>query len=218
MSHRRDLLARLSVGLMSHFGSNEPISILIHRDVSDSWQEVCILIEGDRVGLLMFDEVAYRIHSRKKDAMEKQVGNYMVKSPYVCESDWGLQEALDFMTECEIRHLPVVDEGRLIGLISDRDLRAVISLPQAGMLTVGDIMKQEVFVARRSTPLQEILRTMQERRLGSTVIVNDEQEAIGIFTVTDAVGILADLLDEEEDSGAVLDDYIEAWEWEEPVV
>lgn len=150
--------------------------------------------------------------------MEKQVGNYMVKSPYVCESDWGLQEALDFMTESEIRHLPVVEDGRLIGLVSDRDVRAAISLPQAEMLSIADIMKKEVFVARRSTPLHEILRTMQERRLGSTVVVNDDYEAVGIFTVTDAIGILADLLENAEDqAAAVLDDYVEAWEWE-PVV
>ena len=62
--------------------------------------------------------------------MEKTVGSYMIKSPYVASSDSSLQEALELLVECAIRHLPIVDDGRLIGLISERDLRAALALPK----------------------------------------------------------------------------------------
>ncbi len=145
--------------------------------------------------------------------MEKSIGNYMIKSPYVGDSELGLQEALDLLLECGIRHLPIVESEKLIGVVSDRDLRAAVSLPQASQLCVGDIMKREVFIAKRSTPLREIVRTMQERKLGSTVIVNDAQEVLGIFTVTDALGILADLLEDAgEEGNRFVDDFEDAFE------
>ncbi len=132
--------------------------------------------------------------------MEQVIGKYMVKSPYVAEPDNSLFDAQSVMSDCGIRHLPILDEGKLVGLLSERDLRAAMSLPQAAMLTVSDVMKRDVFVAKRTEPLRDLVRTMQERKLGSTVVVNDSEDVVGIFTVTDALGMLADLLEQEEDS------------------
>ncbi|MCM2281242.1 MAG: CBS domain-containing protein [Bdellovibrionaceae bacterium] len=144
--------------------------------------------------------------------MDSAIGSYMVKSPYVGDGNWSLKEALAFLMECEFRHLPIVAGGRLVGVVSERDLRAAAALPQASQLTVGDIMKQDVFVATRQTSLRQVLRTMQERKLGSTVIINDERAVIGIFTVTDALRILVDLLSDDEGDDLLVDEYFEVWE------
>ncbi len=144
--------------------------------------------------------------------MEKSIGEFMIKSPYVGEAEMSLQEALEFLVECGVRHLPIVEEGKLIGLVSERDLRACSALPQADKLLVGDIMKREVYVAKRSTPLREIVSTMQERKIGSAVVVNNSKEVLGIFTVIDALGILVDLLDEENLEDIFVDDYYDAWD------
>lgn len=147
--------------------------------------------------------------------MDKAVGTYMVKGPYVCEPAQSVQDALEFMIECEIRHLPVVDEGRLVGIVSDRDLRAAAALPQAKKLLVEDVMKQDVFFATKEASLKEVVQEMRDRKLGSTVIVNSDREAIGIFTATDALGVLADLLENDRsERDYVIDDVIEEWEWE----
>ncbi len=146
--------------------------------------------------------------------MEKSIGAFMIKSPYVGDSGMGLQEALELLLECGVRHLPIVEDGKLTGLVSERDLRACTALPQADKLLVGDIMKRDVYVAKRSTPLKEIINTMQERKLGSTVVVNDSQEVLGIFTVIDALGILSEFLEDESIEDCFIDDYYEPWSLE----
>jgi acetoin utilization protein AcuB len=147
--------------------------------------------------------------------MDKSVGNYMVKGPYVAEPDQSVQDALEFMIECEIRHLPVVDDERLVGLVSERDLRAAASLPQAKQLVIADVMKQDVFFATKEASLKEVVQVMRDRKLGSTVIVNADRQAIGIFTATDALGVLADLLENNApERDYLIDDVIEEWEWE----
>jgi acetoin utilization protein AcuB len=113
--------------------------------------------------------------------MEKLVGTYMIKGPYLGDPETSPQDALDLLVECGIRHLPIVDDGKLVGLVSERDLRSVMSLPQVSQLSVGDVMKRDVFVAKRSTPLIEIIRQMQQRKLGSTVIINDSEEVVGKY-------------------------------------
>ncbi len=144
--------------------------------------------------------------------MQKSVAAFMIKSPYVGDAEMGLQEALEFLTECGVRHLPIVEDNKLIGLVSERDLRACTALPQVEKLTVGDIMKRNVYVAERSTPLREIVGTMQERKIGSTVIVNRSSEVLGIFTVIDALGILGEFLDDESTEDVFIDDYYDAWD------
>ena len=142
--------------------------------------------------------------------MEKSVGTYMIKGPFVGEPESTPQEALELMVECGVRHLPIVENGKLVGLVSERDLKSVVSLPQANKLTLRDVMKRDVYIARRTTPLREIVRQMQEDKLGSTVVVNDTEEVVGIFTVTDALGILADLLEDSEESRSIfLEDFEE---------
>jgi CBS domain-containing protein len=144
--------------------------------------------------------------------METTVGSYMIKSPYVGDANANLTETIELMLECGIRHLPIVCEGRLMGLVSERDLRGAISLPQSSQLTIGDVMQRDVYVATKATSLSSIVRTMQERKLGSTVITNAQNEVIGIFTVTDAMGILADLVDEADGQGAFIEDFEDSFE------
>lgn len=144
--------------------------------------------------------------------MKPYLESYMVKSPYVGNENDGLKEALDLMHECNIRHLPVVTDGHLSGLISERDLREALALPQGAQLKVGDIMKRDVYIARRRSTLKQVVRAMQEAKFGSAVVVNESQEVIGIFTTTDALRILGDLLENDEDSRVIsLEDYLAPW-------
>lgn len=147
--------------------------------------------------------------------MKKKLETFMVKSPYKGNPEMSLKEALDIMVECEIRHLPIVQDEKLVGVISERDLRAYTLLPMVEKLSLENVMKRDVFVAQKSSPLSEVVRTMQERKLGSTVVTNGENEVVGIFTVTDALDLLADLLDEDSSEEYVLDDCYEPWNFGE---
>lgn len=177
---------------------------------AQSQLETIYLLGGMRVATPQRREVNMR-------TANKTIGSHMVKSPYTAEGEYTLKRALELMKECGIRHLPITENERLVGLVSERDIREALSLPQADQLRVSDVMKTELFVAKRSSPLSYVVRSMQKQKIGSALIVNDHMECVGIFTTIDALGILADLLESEEDTNTVLqlEDYIDFWNAED---
>lgn len=144
--------------------------------------------------------------------MNPNIEKWMVRTPYVASRDMKPQVALDMMKELEFRHLPVVEDGRLVGIISDRDLREISHLPQASLLVISDIMRKNVYAVRRDAPLKEIVLGMLDRRIGSAIVLNARQEVVGIFTTTDALRVLSDLLDDGEEGLFLDDDLYESWE------
>ena len=99
------------------------------------------------------------------------------------------------MREHAIRHLPVLHGGKLVGLLTDRDLHLVESL--AGVdptkVKVEDAMSTVVYSVGPDTPLDEVVSTMGEHKYGSAVIMQNEK-VVGIFTTVDVCRALAELL------------------------
>ncbi|HEX5064211.1 MAG TPA: CBS domain-containing protein [Kofleriaceae bacterium] len=80
-----------------------------------------------------------------------------------------------------IRHLPVVDDrGRLVGVVSDRDLIA----PKRAH-KIADVMTRDVMTARPETPAFEAASMMLDHKIGSVLVVNDENKLVGVVTQTD---------------------------------
>ncbi len=125
------------------------------------------------------------------------IGNYMVTAPLTVEPSLNLDIAYKIMRAENIRHLPVVKNDKLLGVVSERDLKAAMSLPQAFELSMADIMVRDVFVVHLCASLTQVARKMANKKLGSALIVNDENQIIGIFTTTDALNILADYAEGE---------------------
>ncbi len=145
--------------------------------------------------------------------MSTDLVSNMIRGPYVAEPGMGLRNGLDLMRELDIRHLPVIEEGKLIGLVSERDLKAASILPEAERLRLEDIMKREVFTVQKDAPLKMVVETMAERKIGSAVVLNARNEVVGIFTTIDALFVLVDLLGDETDEEFLLkDDLYESWE------
>ncbi len=103
------------------------------------------------------------------------------------------------MDEHRIRHLPVVDGEKLVGIVSDRDLRLVTE-PSSGRargskLTVGEICERDVYVVELTERLDGVLDEMLRRRIGSAVVVKADR-VVGIFTSVDACRVLRRLLED----------------------
>jgi acetoin utilization protein AcuB len=98
------------------------------------------------------------------------------------------------MRERGIRHLPVLDAGRLVGVVSQRDLYLAESLEGVDPTTdtVREAMCGEPYAVPPGAPLEEVAATMAERRLGSAIVV-DRGAVIGVFTTVDALRALASL-------------------------
>ena len=82
-------------------------------------------------------------------------------------------EALALCREKRVRHLPVVDDGRLVGVVSDRDLRS--ATPALGdparaasleEIRVSGVMVREVLTARPEDPIEQAANTVREKRIG----------------------------------------------------
>lgn len=122
-----------------------------------------------------------------------KVGSFMTPHPYTIGRDQPVSVAAQRMREHHIRHLPVLDGGRLVGLISDRDVRLVEALA-SGSVKVEDAMSPEPRCVSPDAPLKDIVRDMAEHKLGSVLVVDDNERVLGIFTAIDALNILAERL------------------------
>jgi acetoin utilization protein AcuB len=96
------------------------------------------------------------------------------------------------MREHHIRHLPVLERGRLIGIVSQRDLYFLETLQGVDFDVdiVEDAMTQDAYAVGPEEPLEKVARTMAKERLGSAVVV-ERGRVIGIFTATDALDLVA---------------------------
>ena len=123
-----------------------------------------------------------------------KVGSVMVPHPYTIGGDQPISVAAERMRQHAIRHLPVLAGGRLVGLLSDRDVRLVESVADAERVRVEEAMSPEPYCVRPETPLRQVVAHMHEHKLGSVLITDDNDHLLGIFTSTDALRLLVDRL------------------------
>lgn len=108
----------------------------------------------------------------------------------------GPQASVDEATAiCEgekLRHLPIVEDGRLIGLVSDRDLRSVTGATQPEV-KVREVMVEKLDTAHPLDTLDHATRRLYEGKIGCLPVV-DEGELVGIITSSDMLQILTELI------------------------
>ena len=123
------------------------------------------------------------------------VQRYMTVNPAVISSRRTLSEAHQTMRELGVRHLPVVDAGRLVGLVSQRDLYLLETLRgvDATSETVEEAMTPEPYTVPPDASIEEAAREMAQHRYGSAVVV-DGGAVVGIFTSVDGLRALSSVL------------------------
>lgn len=126
--------------------------------------------------------------------MYRDIKGVMVKFPFVAGTDMTLVGAKTYMTECNIRHLPVIDSDRIVGLVTERDLLYHAKSPDFATKRVGEIIEQPPVVVEENESLVAVLDIMINNKYGSMLIVNGESSLVGIFTTTDAMLLLKRML------------------------
>jgi acetoin utilization protein AcuB len=124
------------------------------------------------------------------------VRQYMTPAPQSIGPTSSLASARRLMTQHRVRHLPVVDGGRIVGQLSERDLFLVESFPNVNPtdVRVEEAMVHDVFTVGPETPVGEVVETMIERKLGSAVVCEGER-VVGVFTTIDALQALHETLE-----------------------
>ncbi|WP_413289894.1 CBS domain-containing protein [Bdellovibrio sp. HCB337] len=130
---------------------------------------------------------------------EATVDKFMTVSPQTIGADQTLAKADKLMRQHQIRHLPVLDAGRLVGILSDRDIKLVESFKDVDpeIMTVSEAYTEEPFSVSPKTPLAEVCAKMAQRKYGSVLIV-ENNKLVGIFTWIDALNAMNSLIDEEK--------------------
>ncbi len=124
------------------------------------------------------------------------ISRYMSCHPWTISRHATLLEAHRMMREHLVRHLPVVEDGALVGIVSQCDLHMMEALPGAdpAELTVDEAMTPEVYSVSFDEPADVVVDTMAGRKLGSAVVLDRCGAVRGIFTATDALQVLAEVL------------------------
>jgi len=129
-------------------------------------------------------------------AKKPTVADYMTRSPHSIGFDQTLARAHALMREERIRHLPVLVGGRLVGMLSERDLAFIEGLRDVDSqkLRVEEAMTPMPYVVEPTTPLAKVAREMFAHRYGSAVVM-EEGHVVGVFTTTDALRALSEALE-----------------------
>ena len=119
----------------------------------------------------------------------------MTRSVHAVDLETSLPQARKVMSQHGIRHLPVTDHGKIVGLLSERDLGKLEGFPMIdfNIVSVPDAMSDDPYVVSPGTSALEVLQTMRDKRYGSAIIAEDRR-VVGIFTTHDAVGALITVL------------------------
>jgi acetoin utilization protein AcuB len=129
----------------------------------------------------------------------------IMRSPAVSISgDTTLQDAYAAMRQKGIRHLPVLEEDRLVGVITDRDLRLATSAlapsPFPPDSRVSKVMTRTPLTADQMDPVEDAARTMRERKIGCLPVLEDGR-LIGILTGLDLLDALIRMTGVDKPSG-----------------
>ena len=127
------------------------------------------------------------------------VRDWMTGKLVTLSPEASVAEALTLCRERRIRHIPILEEGRLVGIVSDRDLRdaspALGDAERASALQeirVGDVMTREVSTADPQDSIENVAQEMYELKIGSLPVVAEE-ELLGIVTSSDVMRALVTL-------------------------
>ena len=106
----------------------------------------------------------------------------------------SLAEARALLDQHRIRHLPVVEKGNPVGIITDRDIRSAASASSLGQVKVGEAMTKNLIMVTPDTRVQEAAKLMVTHRIGGLPVQRDGR-LVGIITETDLLNALVEIMD-----------------------
>jgi acetoin utilization protein AcuB len=142
-------------------------------------------------------------------AKQPTVAEFMTLLPASADEDLLLADAEERMRLDNIRHLVVVGDGHIVGVLSSRDIGLALSMPGSDpkKLKVKDAMSEQPFVCRPDSTLAEVCLMMEAHRWGCAIVV-DHDEVVGVFTTTDALRAVRALATGQMAVPAVMPDHL----------
>jgi len=137
----------------------------------------------------------------------------MTKNPITVDSETLVLDAQRIMKENNIRRLPIVDKGKLVGIVTQHDLLEAAPSPATSLsihelnyllskMKVKEIMKKNPLTLTPDTPFEEALRIGQEKKIGSFPVV-DDGKLVGIATESDIIRFVTRILGIKEEGSRI---------------
>jgi len=136
------------------------------------------------------------------------VGERMSKPVISVPPDLPINEAINLMKREHIRRLPVIQDGKLVGIVSDKDLLNASPSPATSLsvwelnyliskITVKDVMAKKVLTVTEDTPIEEAARIMVDNKIGGLPVMRGDK-VVGIITETNLFRIFLELMGARE--------------------
>ncbi len=124
-----------------------------------------------------------------------QVQKYMTTDIQTIGDEQPMLMVHRLMRQEHVRHLPVLHQGKLVGMVSDRDLNLFESLSTVDpkLVAVSEAMT-DAYVVAPETPLEEVVNMMGEKKHDAAVVCDQHHKVVGIFTTVDVCIAFAKLL------------------------
>jgi acetoin utilization protein AcuB len=145
--------------------------------------------------------------------MAMRIKDVMTKNPITVDSETLILDARKIMKENNIRRLPVVDKGKLVGIVAKHDIDEAAPPPTTSTsayefhnvlskMKVKEVMKKNLVTLSPDTPFEEALKIGQKNRIGSFLVV-ENGKLVGIATESDIVRFLTRVLGLEEEGSRI---------------
>lgn len=132
------------------------------------------------------------------------VGDVMVKKPITIKKSDSLKKAQDLMVKHSIRHLPIVDDGDLLGIISENDIRgAFVGTKKTGvrfkgtkmpaLMKVADHMTENPLTVFPETHIEDAALLIYKHKIGALPVIK-LNKLVGIVSIMDILGIFIDIM------------------------
>ena len=141
------------------------------------------------------------------------VSSRMTANVITATPDSSIAEALAVTRANRIRHLPVVENGRLVGLVTDRDLR--LALPPAwateheelmaalNQRRISEVMVRDIRTATPDMPIEEAAKMLYTHRIGCVPVLDADGTLVGILSETDLLRAFTELFGAQTPSARV---------------
>ncbi|MAF90576.1 MAG: hypothetical protein CL674_04820 [Bdellovibrionaceae bacterium] len=122
------------------------------------------------------------------------VDEYVSPIDHFVSADTNLHDIYKLMEENSWRHIPITENNKPIGILSARDIYLLKSFPKAMDLIARDVMIKNPYTVESGFAIEDVALEMSKRKIGSALVVNTEGELEGIFTSTDALNALIEVV------------------------
>jgi acetoin utilization protein AcuB len=141
--------------------------------------------------------------------MAMRIRDVMTKNPITVDSETLILDALRVMKEKNVRRLPVLERGKLVGIVTQKDLNEAAPVPTTSTsahelhdflskIKVKEVMKKDLMTLSPDTPFEEALRIGKKNKI-SSFLVMENGELVGITTESDLVRFVIRVLGLEEE-------------------